>query len=414
MLKKTTMATESTAITYTTTIAYNSETITFQDTSPTYGSGDLSWAEADNAILTKITSPDGVVDYNNTNPLSPDATGVDASFTTSLPTDADGNPKQGQYTIRLTYFDVSDTGLSNAYYREYVFTVSYASAVHDIDISHSIFNPKFFLAVDSTVYTSNAIDPTITRDFRRYNPTPIGGYVQTTTNTINTNSFYTGTNTIYLKSTLSYTFTDGYYSDASGSAVNYTLTDIITTNNLDYEVSDTNSICDYYCVLKETYNGYYNNKTSNVGKANTYLDKYNEGLNALQMLQLSIDCGKSVDMQTYINRLTTIFGDGCECETSTSPTLVSGVGTIENLERVYSKTTTSNTTSYTFLKSDAVTGSSTSSDAALVGLTFNKDFIVTVDGVGDTGGSFDTSTGAYTFGFTVTSGAVIQAIIIRP
>lgn len=407
------MATESTAITYTTTIAYNSETITFQDTSPTYGSGDLSWAEADNAILTKITSPDGVVDYNNTNPLSPDATGVDASFTTSLPTDADGNPKQGQYTILLTYFDVN-VGLSSARNREYVFTVSYASAVHDIDISHSIFNPKFFLAVDSTVYTSNAIDPTITRDFRRYNPTPIGGYVQTTTNTINTNSFYTGTNTIYLQSTLSYTFTDGYYSDASGSAVNYTLTDTITTNNLDYEVSDTNSICDYYCVLKETYNGYYNNKTSNVGKANTYLEKYNEGLNALQMLQLSIDCGKSVDMQTYINRLTTIFGDGCECETSTSPTLVSGVGTIENLERVYSKTTTSNTTSYTFLKSDAVTGSSTSSDAALVGLTFNKDFIVTVDGVGDTGGSFDTSTGAYTFGFTVTSGAVIQAIIIRP
>jgi len=408
------MATESTAITYTTAIAFNSETITFQDTSPTYGSGDLSWAEASNAILVKITDPTGTVSYNNTNGSSPDATGVDASFTTSLPQDADGNVLQGQYIIRITYFDVSDTGLSNAYYRDYVYTLTYSRPVHDIDVSHSIFNPKFFLAVDETDYDVNSITPTTTRDFRRYNPTTIGGYIQSTTSTINTNSFYTGTNTIYLKSTLSYTFTDGYWSDASGTAVNYTLTDIITTAALDYVVSDTTSICDFYCPLKEVYNGYYNNKTTNVGKANSYLAKYEEGLHALTMLQLSIDCGKSTDIQTYVNRLTEILGDGCECSSTNTPTLVTGVGVINNLERVYSKTTSSNTTAYTFLESDAATGSSTSSNAALIGLTYNKDFIVTVDGISDTGGTFDVSTGEYTFSFTVTSGAVIQAIIIRP
>ncbi len=409
------MATETTAITFTTTIDYNSQTITFQDTSPTYGggSGALGWAEADNAFITKLELGTDTV-YNNTSGTSPDATGTDASFTTSLQTDADGNIVNGEYKVTLTYFNVSDTGLADAYFREYVFNVSYVSPTHDIDISHSVINPIFFKSVDNTTYTSNAVTPTITRDHRLYYPSAIGGYNQVTTKTLNTSLFYTGTSEVYLKSTLSYTFTDGYYSNASSVAVNFTLTDIITSR-VDYIVSGVTSSCDFYCSMKEVYDNYYDNKTTNVGRANKYLSKYEEASLAWQMLTQSINCGKSVDMQTYVDRLNNILGDACNCSDSTSATQVVGIGTVTNIERVYSRTATvSPTASYTFTLADAVTGSSTSTNAALVGFTYNKDFIVLIDGIADIGGSFNSATGVYTFGTTLSPNAIAQAIIIRP
>jgi hypothetical protein len=487
------MATSSTAITYTTALAYSSKTITFQDTSSNYGtftisaissdeatigthtfstgdpvlyednggsvsgltdgttyyairisstkikfatteananagtsisisslSGspqvkaiDLTWAEASNAILAKITSPDGVVDYNNTNGSSPDATGVDASFTTNLPVDGDGNVKQGRYTVRLTYFDVTDTGLSNAFYRDYEFEVSYASPVHDIDISHSVINPVFFKSVDNTVYDKNAVTPTITRDHRLYYPSAIGGFNQVTTKTLNTNLFYTGVSEVYLKSTLTYTFTSGNYSDASGTPVNFSVTDIITSR-VDYTVSGVTSTCDFYCAMKEVYNNYYTYKTTDVGRANGYWAQYQEANFAWQMLDESINCGKSVDMQTYVNRLNIILGDACGCSDSTTSVQVVGIGTVTNIDRVYNHTDASPLTVYTFTIADGATTTSTATTAALVGLTFDKDFMVTADGGKVTGGSFNSVTGAYTFPFTVTAGTELSAIIIKP
>jgi len=408
------MATESTAITYNTVVNYNSKTITFTDTSPTYGSGDLSWAEGSNAFITTATEPNGTNFYNNTSGASPDATGINASFTLSLPTDGDGNVVQGDYTIRLTYFDVSDTGLSNAFYRDYKFSLSYATPVHDIDISHSVINPIFFKSVDNTVYTSNAVTPTITRDHRLYYPSAIGGYNQVSTKTLNTNLFYTGVSEVYLRSTLSYTFTSGYYAQDSSTPVNYTLSDIITSR-IDYTVSGVTSSCDFYCSMKEVYDNYYANKTTNVGKANIYLAQYEEASLAWQMLTQSINCGKSVDMQTYVDRLNNILGDSCNCSDSTSSTQVVGIGTVTNIERVYSREATiSPAASYTFTFADAVTGSSTSTNAALIGLTYNKDFIVLIDGIADIGGSFNSTTGLYTFGSTLSPNAIAQAIIIKP
>ena len=272
----------------------------------------------------------------------------------------------------------------------------------------------FFKSVDNTVYTSNAITPTLTRDHRLYYPSAIGGNLPVTTKTLNTNLFYTGTSEVYLKSTLSYAFTSGYYAQDSSTAVNYTLTDIVTSR-VDYVVSGVTSPCDFYCSMKEVYNSYYANKTTNVGKANKYLSQYEEASLAWQMLTQSINCGKSVDMQTYVDRLNNILGDACNCSDSTSSTQVVGIGTVTNIERVYSRgATISPTSSYTFTLADAVTGSSTSTTAALVGLTYNKDFIVLIDGIADIGGSFNSTTGAYTFGSTLSPNAIAQAIIIKP
>jgi hypothetical protein len=166
--------------------------------------------------------------------------------------------------------------------------------------------------------------------------------------------------------------------------------------------------------MKEVYNNYYTYKTTDVGRANGYWAQYQEANFAWQMLDESINCGKSVDMQTYVDRLNIILGDACGCSDSTTSVQVVGIGTVTNIDRVYEHTTPTPITAYTFLISEGATTSSTSTDAALVGLTFQKDFIVTADGSTVTGGSFNSVTGEYTFPFTVTAGTEIQAIIIKP
>ena len=393
------MATQSTDITFTSVVSKAAANLTLTDTS-TYSAGDLSWASGDSRILVKIVDPLGSTVQDNTDTSNPDISTGGGSVSINLPT-TNGDIIAGDYIVTLTYFDVG-TPLTQ-FDRGYTFTYNYTRPTVDLSITNSVINPIYFKSVDNTDYSVNSVTPTITRSHILYYPPSVGGFYSTTSSTLSVSTFYTGSGEVKLTPTTSYAFTSGYYNDATGTAVNWTLIDTWSKVE-DYTVSGVSSSCDLECCLSELQAQVDSSKGKSSYDAN--LGKFNYASSLVTLINKKFDCNKSQEATPLIEEFKRVTGCTNNCGCDSDSVQVIGIGTTPSLTRKGIVLITADVTSYTF--------------AELVNFNFtNGDFFVSIDGANPEtlGGyvlDFNTATGELQFGTTVFTGTKVAWYIIKP
>jgi hypothetical protein len=266
----------------------------------------------------KITSPSGVVIYNNTNYSAPDITRNSSavnSTTIPLPGLSNSYPEAGNYTIVYSVqindgsnptYVVTDT---NSYDFEYAAPTATASIIVDCIA-------PLLTASDTTDYDIDGATYTSTRTLTLQPPANSGGstLTNTTSATITTSTYYTGLSAFTISTDITYTFTDG----------------LIVVDTIEGTQSinvDCSFICDLYCCLKTLQLNVQNNRGIDDAKFQYYKDLFEQVMGYVEMLFLAIDCGKQTDannLLVQIQQLAQCTGD-CGC-TDGTPRRVTGLG----------------------------------------------------------------------------------------
>ena len=267
----------------------------------------------------KITSPSGVVIYNNTSygassDIVRNVSDVNA-ITIPLPGLSNSYPEAGMYTIVYTVQIID--GSNPTYYitdtNEYDFTYAApeATAAPIVDCIAPLLtcSDTTDYDIDGATYTSSR---TLTLQF----PANSGGTTITNTSSayITTSTFYSGLTVFTISTVITYTFTDGLI-----------VVDTITgTQSINVDCS---FICDLYCCLKALDNNVTSSRGIDDAKFAYYQDLQNQVMAKVEMLFLAIDCGKQTDANTYLTEIQTLAqctGD-CGC-TDGTPRRVTGLG----------------------------------------------------------------------------------------
>ena len=310
-----------------TTVDYNSyfnyklsqKQLTFTDKTDFPAQGTVA---ANVTVVAKITAPVTGVFYNNTNHSLPDidcGTSLDSIITIPLPLDGGtGLPEQGEYTIELTYVD---SVVASTVVDVRTFTLDYNSSVVDLTMTVDCISP-LLKSVDSTGYTKNLIDPTVTRAMAINYPlsmeiAPVTG----TANSISTSVIYvvTGQTIEYsssLTSNLSYLF------DVANSM--YVIDEISGSEYIG--VACDGDLCNIYCCIKSQYNRWQDAKGVSTTRANIELAKFEQITSIAEMVGTALKCGKSTDISGFVAEILAIADcdSGCSCDDGT-PQLVTGL-----------------------------------------------------------------------------------------
>ncbi len=271
----------------------------------------------------KVTAPSGVVIYNNTNFSSPDVIGATPLWlkSISIPTNADGSLVVGTYSI--VYTSRIDDGVHTPYdlvnNASYNFQYTRPTAV--ITQSVDCVSPNF-TTVDATDYTVNTIVPAMTRAFNLEFPYGSAGQyspLTTGTNTISTGVFYNGTQTTVLSTDLLYTLT------ATGDFPTFTITD--TVDGSKEVLVDCTFICAIYCCIRSVEQRMQNAQGVNQVLYETYLSQFTKVMGLVALAKLAIECGKSTEVNGYLDEIRTITECTSDCGCSgDEPSLVVGLG----------------------------------------------------------------------------------------
>lgn len=289
----------------------------FVDTSNYVGQG-IATANVNGCF--KITSPSGVVIYNNTDFSNSNcdirvSVSTTSQQTISLPLDGAGDVEAGLYTIEYSVYNNSTLEtytLTNTY--TYSFT---APTVEITQVSNCI--TPLFTSTDSTDYTVNETLPTIVRTHTLYYPNGSAGQGSPEVGsavTLTTSDFYNGTQTTTISSVLTYTFTDGLI--------------VVTTITGSQEfVVDCTWICAIYCCIRSLEQQMETLRTtgSNDLLYRELTLKFAQVMGLVTLVKTAIECGKSDDVNDYLTTIKDIANctDDCSCD-GTTPSLVTGLG----------------------------------------------------------------------------------------
>lgn len=295
----------------------------------------------------KITSPSGIVIYNNTDYTNG---GCDIRVSAStqnqtsiqLPLGTDGLVEAGVYTILYTVYDKNllvYSTVTNTY------TYVYVAPVITITQSSDCLSP-LFTSTDATSYVVLGITPSITRTHTLQYPLGSGASnTVTSTVTIQRGSgqYYNGTQSTEIDSYVTYTFADGL--------VVYDL----LTGSQEFVV-DCSDLCSIYCCVKTLEGRMVTYLTSNT---ELYLETralFSQIMGLWGLALRAQACGKSDDVNTYIVLMKSLANctDDC-CGSGDTPTAVVGLNGIINEVIVESGDSTvvvtpvvaGNTTTYT-------------------------------------------------------------------
>lgn len=268
----------------------------------------------------QITSPSGVVIYNNTSYGSASDIVANVSLanaiTIALPNLANQAPEQGDYIITYTARIVDGTNPTYYITDTLTYDFTYASPVVCISPQVDCIQP-LFTASDATDYVVNSITPTNDRTMTLEYPANSGGgpVTNATSATITTSTLYNGLQVVTVESVLNYEVTaDIFY-----------ITDLVEgTKSINVDCS---YVCQLYCCLKSLRNNVENNRGVNSVEFARYENLFSQAMAQLQLLFLAIDCGKQEDANAYIASIKTISNctDDCSC-TDGSPSRVTGLG----------------------------------------------------------------------------------------
>lgn len=290
----------------------------FEDTSDYVGQG-IALADVNGSF--KITSPSGIVIYNN---LSYTNAGCDIQnsvartnqSTINLPLDADGNVEQGVYTILYTVYDVK----VEYYTVTNTYTVDYATPTLKIQQTVDCVTP-LFTSKDATSYVVNGITPTITGTHTLTFPVGSGLTADTaaitgtgSTITEGKEEFANGTQTTTIESEMTYVFADGL-----------TIVDSLTGFQ-EFKV-DCTFICSIYCCLSELETRIANAAGVNQTEYNRLVTISGHIAFLQGLAQLAISCGKPDDVDAYLAEMQRILecNNNCGCS-GDDPALVTGIG----------------------------------------------------------------------------------------
>lgn len=323
----------------------------------------------------------------------------------SLPVDSDLNYYKGDYDISVYLYDTGATTVQE--YRTQHIPLNYTTPAITLTNSYSVITPIFLKSVDDTTYLYDNVTPTISRDFTLYYPQNYGSY-NVTTKTLSTSGFYGGspaTHGLKLISTLTYTFTKAYYSDATGVLVPWYMNDIVTKND-EIEVYSNVSGCDIYCCLKTLEEKV--EAAKNTPRFAALVEKQARATALARLIQQAYECNKSEDVNDYKTELNRITGcSGCD-DCGDSVTQVVGIGTLPVVTKkgfVTVASSSGSVSSYTF--------------SALAGQDFTQgDFIPIVEGedaecLSGYTITFNAITGTISYGTTIVNGSKIGYRLIR-
>lgn len=289
--------------------------VSFLDTTDWAGQGI---ATSDVRGVFKIVAPSGITVYNNTDYTN---SGCDIQTNVSLvsqqtiplPLGGDGLVEAGNYVIT---YSVYDSNLLT--YSTKVNTYTYEYVTPEICISQTVdcISP-LFTSTDITEYDVEGITPTKTITHTIYYPngsSGAGSPLVAATAVLATGVFYNGVQTSEIESSLTYVFSDGLIvlDQISGSK--------------DIKV-DCTFICSIYCCIRALEQQVMAAKGVNDKVYNVLSNTFQQVMAFAALAKLAIECGKSDDVNCYLNEIKDLANctDDCSCS-GDEPDRVSGLG----------------------------------------------------------------------------------------
>lgn len=311
----------------------------------------------------KITSPSGIVIYNNVD-FSNSGCDVRVSVSTtnqttiSLPIGIDSLVEPGVYTILYTVKDITASPVFYTVTNSY--TYSYTSPTVGINQTINLVVP-LFTSIDTTSYPIAGATYTLTRVHTLYYPVGSAGAGSPTissSQTIPVSVFYNGTQTTSISSTLTYTFSDGL------------MVHDIVTGSQEILVNDYD-ICTMSCCIRSMEEQLAAFKLTDTAQYNLLLPQFNLVMAYVGLINLSIECGLTTNIPGYITTIQTLTHctdacSGCSDEGSQ----VVGMG-ITNLDVVVAAGTGISVTPVTVGSTTTYTVSLGSSWITLINSLYN-------------------------------------------
>ena len=270
-----------------------------------------------------ITSPSGVVVYNNTSFGAGSDIVANVSLTNAitipLPNLANQSPEQGLYVV-LYNVQIND-GVNPQYYinQTQTYNLVYNSPRVCITEQVDCIQP-LFTTTDITNYIVNSVTPTNARTITLEYPANSGGspIVNTTSATITTPVFYTGMQSVTVSSILTYQYS------------NFIVTDTVEgTRSINV---DCTFICQLVCCLNSLNNRLEASRGTNSILFEQLSDQFNQAMSKVGLLLTNIDCGKQQTANKIIAEIRAISNctNDCNC-TDGTPSKVTGIGNINNV-----------------------------------------------------------------------------------
>lgn len=269
----------------------------------------------------KITSPSGIVIYNNTDWSD---IGCDIKRSTSdqnlhtiqLPLGTNGFPEVGVYTIVYTIYDndlETYSSVTNSY------TYDYTRPVVCISQTVDCISP-LFTSTDITDYTVNNVIPSITESHTL--SFPVGSGLTPVNSTglvisVGFAQFANGTQTTEIESALTYTFPDGLI-----------VYDIVT--GIQEVVVDCTDTCGIYCCVRSIEQQMNSAMTTNVTRYEELTHLFTQIMSLVGLVSLARTCNKGADISGYLNLIKSLAHCTDDCSCGTTPSLVTGLGGLIN------------------------------------------------------------------------------------
>ena len=306
-----------TSVAFTAELRLNDPTpqLILTDTTDYAGQG-ITAPDAPAGIIT-ASGPAGIF-YNNTNFGAPDVpaplTSPTSTITIPLPLDQNNNLLQGDYSVTYTVRVADLTQASDTTDK----TINYADPVANVVMSVDLGAP-LLTSDDQTGYTVDLITPSITRNHdifypASFNRDPIEGTAKiVTTNVILVVANQTVAYTSTLVSDLTYDYGDGI-----------TLTSQITGNG-QLDITGNADICEVYCCLNAAYDRYLEQSVSDTRRAQETREQLELATSLTFLLFAAIRCGKTEDINGYVEQIRSVLSCTDDCECGDEPQLVVGV-----------------------------------------------------------------------------------------
>ena len=329
----------------------------------------------------KITSPSGVIIYNNTTNTSGGCdiniqASTSSQLTIALPLASGGYPETGIYTIDYTVYSTALVADYTA--QENTYTYSYVSPVVEIEQTVDCISP-LFTSSDITNYEVDGITPTKVEVHTVYYPVGTAGYASPTVGsgiTVTTGTFWNGTQSTEIESTLTYVYPDTLI-----------IWDIVT--GVLESVVDCVDACAIYCCLRAAEQRMITSQTANRTEYPALALLFSQAMGVVGLILQARTCSKGGDISGYLTYLKNLLNctDDCSCS-GDAPSQVTGLGGLVNEVIVDSSgepisvnaVTVGNTTTYT--------------------ITFNPDILTLINSL------YNTEVVAGTHIYSVTSAVV--------
>lgn len=304
---------------FTSTFNIVTQKVTFTDISLFAGQG-VPLADVNGSF--KITAPSGTVVYNNVDYTNGGcdidlATSLNSQQTVSLPLTSGNLIEPGVYTIVYTVYN---SVLAVYYTVTQTYTFSYISPVVYIEQTVDCLSP-LFTSTDITEYTVNSIVPTKVEVHTIYFPNGSEGQGSPVIGSglvVTTSTFYNGTQTTTISSTLTYVNSDGLI-----------ISDVITGS--EEILVDCTDICGIYCCIRTVEQTMDEYRITNQEKYKEYRAIFSQVMGYAAMVTFAIRCGKSDEVSDLMAQLRIIAKctDDCGCSDG-EPTQVTGLGGLIN------------------------------------------------------------------------------------